>query len=115
MLVGQGLEGIGTSCRTLRFSWTLRPHCRWGLSAAGTPEAKVADRWSGRGQAHFPVQLCLRIGQRNADGLRNDYDALGRIEAMRNLRAAIQARSEACIERDPDSGLVAPATRRWHM
>ena len=45
--------------------------------------------------------------ERQLDDLLNHYDALGRIEAMRNLRAAIR-QAAASIERDPGGGLRAP-------
>jgi plasmid stabilization system protein ParE len=45
--------------------------------------------------------------ERQLDDLINHYDALGRIEAMRNLRAAIR-QGAARIARDPGGGLHAP-------
>jgi len=45
--------------------------------------------------------------ERQLDDLINHYDALGRIEAMRNLHAAIR-QAAARIARDPGGGLHAP-------
>ena len=45
--------------------------------------------------------------ERQLEDLLNHYDALGRIEAMRNLRTAIR-QAAASIERTPGSGLPAP-------
>lgn len=52
------------------------------------------------------IPFTRRAGQQLSE-LRDHYEALGRIEAILNLAAAMQEASDA-IERDPTAGLPAP-------